>query len=358
MLQALKNFYTRYEGLVGGATLIGGFIFDNLTLRDATIKTQTTVFLIYIVLGGIAIMVLHLLESIETKKYPKTHFWFFILLQFSLGSLFSMFFVFYSRGVAITTSWPFLFLLFGNMIGSELFKKHYSRLSLQVSLYFIAIFSFCLYLVPIITHTLSTLTFLLSGVLSLIFVFLFVRLLVVVSPKRVEEWQKRIIYGVGFVYLLLNIFYFTGVIPPVPLVMRQAGVYHTLQWDGISKYLVTKETKPWWNMFVPYPSFSHAPNDSVYVMAAVYAPAALETTIVHEWDHYNGDKHTWEDVAKIRVPIVGGREDGYRTYSMRQDFDPGLWRVDVKTASGQTIGRIRFKIVEGSAVPELVGEEY
>ena len=75
---------------------------------------------------------------------------------------------------------------------------------------------------------------------------------------------------------------------------------------------------------------------------AIYAPAGLRQAVEHVW---------WRDghvVARIRLsPIQGGRAEGFRTYSRRTDLRPplaGRYTVDVMTASGQLIGRLRFTV--------------
>jgi hypothetical protein len=75
---------------------------------------------------------------------------------------------------------------------------------------------------------------------------------------------------------------------------------------------------------------------------AVYAPAGLRQPIEHVW---------WKDGQLIgRVPLSplrGGRKEGFRTYSRKTDLKPpydGRYRVDVVTASGQLIGRLRFTV--------------
>ncbi len=365
-IESIKSFYAEYEGRIGALTLIVGFILDNLTVASVTMKSQTYVFIIFIIVGGLSILGLHYLESkavrgshIRNKNWhDRAHFWLFIVFQFAIGSLFSMFFAFYSRGVSIATSWPFLLILLATMIGSELWKKHYLRLSLQVSLYFIAIFSLSIYVMPIIFLEIGKGMFLLGGILSLVLIALFVKLLAYIGAERVEEWRKGIIWGVGTIYIFLNILYFTGAIPPVPLVMRGFGVHHSLQWDGVSKYLTTSEKKPWWNFLSTYPSYHHAPYDPIYVMAAVYAPTQLETTIVHEWQYYDETKEKWVTRSNVKVPIVGGRESGYRTYSMKQSLIEGKWRVNVKTAEGHIIGRLRFYVYETDVKPDLKQEVY
>ncbi len=350
----IKNFYEGYEGRIGAATIFIGFIFDNLTLRDASITAQTIVFVTYLILSMLAIIILNYLESREGGKasYPRFHFWAFILLQFAIGSLFSMFFVFYSRGFSISYTWPLLLLLFANMVGSELYKKKYSRLSVQISLLFISIFSFSIYFLPVAVHRISGWIFIGSGILSFILLYLFLRLLSLIAPRRVSEDKKGIVIGVGIVYLLINVFYLLNVIPPVPLVMKDGGVYHNISWQA-DHYLVVGEKRGLKDYFTLYPKFHYVSGEPVYIVAAIYAPAALNTTIVHDWQFYDEASSEWRSVTEVPVAIVGGREAGYRSYSMKENIVPGLWRVDITTAGGKIIGRIKFEIIENTVLPTL-----
>ncbi|OGK99989.1 MAG: hypothetical protein A3D33_06860 [Candidatus Rokubacteria bacterium RIFCSPHIGHO2_02_FULL_73_26] len=76
---------------------------------------------------------------------------------------------------------------------------------------------------------------------------------------------------------------------------------------------------------------------------AIYAPAGLGVPIEHVW------RRAGEVVSVVPLsPIRGGRRGGYRTYSRKTGFPPdpvGAWTVDVRTASGQLIGRVRFRVV-------------
>lgn len=76
---------------------------------------------------------------------------------------------------------------------------------------------------------------------------------------------------------------------------------------------------------------------------AVFAPAGLSQPIRHVWRHRGA-------VVNVVVlsPVRGGRREGFRTYSRKTTFPPdptGRWSVDVVTASGQLIGRLRFQVV-------------
>jgi hypothetical protein len=75
----------------------------------------------------------------------------------------------------------------------------------------------------------------------------------------------------------------------------------------------------------------------------IYAPAGIHQPIEHVWSQ-NG-----QAVSVVRLsPVHGGRREGFRTFSRKNAFpaDPvGRWTVDVMTASGQLVGRLRFRVV-------------
>jgi hypothetical protein len=75
---------------------------------------------------------------------------------------------------------------------------------------------------------------------------------------------------------------------------------------------------------------------------AIYAPAGLKQPVDHVW------RREGRIINVIRLtPVEGGRREGYRTFSRKVSFpaDPkGRWTVDVTTASGQLIGRLRFVV--------------
>jgi hypothetical protein len=76
---------------------------------------------------------------------------------------------------------------------------------------------------------------------------------------------------------------------------------------------------------------------------AVYAPAGVRQPIGHVW--WRG-RDMLAYVA-LPTPVMGGRMRGFRTYSRYTDLKApvaGRYRVDVVTASGQLIGRLRFTV--------------
>jgi hypothetical protein len=95
-------------------------------------------------------------------------------------------------------------------------------------------------------------------------------------------------------------------------------------------------------------------DNGLYVYTAIRAPRGLSETITHAW-HHNG-----EQMDVVELNIDGGREQGYRAWSHKQNFpaDPtGDWRIDIMTSTGQRLGLIRFEVAEDRQQASLADGE-
>ncbi len=357
MLHIIKNFYFRYERHISSAALIGGFVFDAVTLKRVDLFLENFWVVVHLLMAAASIALLNLYESgrFTSKVEGRAHFWLTIAIQFAFGGLLSTFIVFYFRSAELASSWPFFLLLGAVFAGNELLKKHYTRIVFQISVFFIALFSYLIFLLPIIIHKLNDFVFLASGILSLGFIALFLVPIYYTSKREFKRSRKMLFAMLGCIYLLITFFYFTGIIPPLPLSLKDAGVYHSLRSNGDGSFTVEGESGSWLNFLRPQ-VFHEAVGGPVYFESAVFAPAKLETDMYHNWQYFDESKNRWVEAARIRVPIIGGREDGYRFYSFKQNISPGLWRVDVETARGQVVGRVRFEVVEATTTPTLITE--
>ena len=88
---------------------------------------------------------------------------------------------------------------------------------------------------------------------------------------------------------------------------------------------------------------------SLSVYSAVFAPIQLKTNIVHIWQRYDAAAGRWRTESTVRFSIVGGREGGYRGYSIKSTPTNGRWRVNIETPEGLLIGRVAFSVTPGSA---------
>jgi hypothetical protein len=77
----------------------------------------------------------------------------------------------------------------------------------------------------------------------------------------------------------------------------------------------------------------------VYVWFAVAVPARYGQAVRFEW--YRNDEPAGRVLETF---VVGGRPDGFRTWSSRTAPAPGRWRVDLRTDSSQLIAREFFVV--------------
>jgi hypothetical protein len=296
-------------------------------------------------------------EPGDEKNPSKRHFWYVNILQFFFGGILSTYLVFYFRSADIFTTWPFILLLAGAFVANESLKRHYIRFSFQVSLFFLSIYSFAIFLVPVIIHKIGDWVFLVSGLLSFIVILLFVNAIFHFARakfSREEQESKKLIFLlIGGIFILVNILYFTNLIPPIPLSLKDAEVMHSIMKNADGNYDTTSEDHGWSGYFKLYPDFNQVAGSPIYAFSAIFSPMGLNLTIIHEWQHYDEISKKWTTGSEISLPVIGGRDGGFRTYSVRYNLTSGKWRVNILTEQGKMIGRMRFNIVPTSTLPVL-----
>ena len=354
----IRNFYGRFERPISSLSLVLGFVFDALTLKRVDTFWENLWVIGHILIVGVFIILIHLRErGLGDEKNPaKAHFWYVNILQFFFGGLLSTYLVFYFRSADVFVTWPFILLLTFAFIANESFKKHYVRFSFQISLFFLSVYSFFIFFIPIVFHKIGDWIFLLSGVLSLIFIGVFIFSVFHLAEEKFTESKRMVLLPIIGIFIIVNFLYFTNLIPPIPLSLKDAGVYHYIQKRSDGNYNVVYESHGWRDNFKFYEDFRQSPESPVYAYSAVFSPRGLNITIVHEWQHYDEQGKKWITEREINLPVVGGRDGGFRTYSMRTNISAGKWRVNIKTQDGKTIGRLRFNIVPSLIAPGLKSE--
>jgi len=131
-------------------------------------------------------------------------------------------------------------------------------------------------------------------------------------------------------------------------------VYHSILKQGSCNYLALYEPSPWWQ-FWRNTSGTYVVSGTATAMcfSSVFAPTDLNAPIYHRWEKKDSSTGQWMTVSRVAFGISGGREDGYRGYSLTSALSPGSWRCDVETAQGQLIGREDFMVIQGGAAPQL-----
>ncbi len=357
-LQEIKHWVEHRERQLSSFALVAGFIIDNLTFQRVDLFFDNLILFSYLGIAAFAITIINLYEArvLRGRFFSWLHTWLPFVMQFVFGGLFSGFVVLYSRSASFIASWPFLLTLLGLLIGNEFFKKHYARLNFHISILFVALFSFMIFYVPVMLRKMGDNIFLLSGTISLFVMGIFLWLLSFVIPAQMRKSKGLLSLSIGGIFLLINILYFANIIPPIPLSLKDAGIYHSVS-RSATGYVVLDEDRPWYEAFLSYSTIHILRGEPLYVFSAVFAPTKLTTQVFHNWQYYDERKGEWVSVSRTSFPITGGRDGGYRGYSLKQRISPGWWRVDIETKRGQLIGRVKFWVEQIDTKPPLRSKE-
>ena len=348
------DWYGKYERQISSISLVGGFVFDAVTLKRVDMFWENLWVLGHIVVVGICMILLHAFEANigDEKNSGKLHFWLVNIIQFFFGGLLSVFLVFYFRSGDLAVSWPFILILVLVFWANESLKRQYVRLTFQVSLFFLSLFATAIYLLPIVVHRIGDGVFIMSGIISLVLITLFVYTIFLTNKNKYYTSKKGIIFSVGGLFLIFNFLYFTNLIPPLPLSLKDSGAYYSIQRNTDNTYVALSEKKNWWD-FHFYEKIHLQPNQFLYAYSAVFSPTSFNTDVFHKWQFYDENLKQWVDSGKIKLSVVGGREGGFRTYSKKSGLRTGKWRVDVEAIDGRVIGRLRFNVVVSNDIVSL-----
>jgi len=347
LFKKINNIIKEYQNWFVPIALVVGFIFDIFTLNRVDQIFDNSLLILHILIVGTTIGIL-IRKKVPFKKIDlslkQTRF-FQGLVTFSLGALFSGFIIFYGRSGSLRTSWLFFIIMIIILVGTEVKKHYFQKIILQISLFYTALFSWTIFFIPVVTREIGIEIFILSTIASLVLIALFIHILERVDAQQIQKYKKKIYIRIFMVALIGNVFYFTNIIPPIPLSLKFKAVYHNIQTIPSGGYLLQYEGTPFWNFWRERSRTVHwQSGDDVFIFSEIFAPTDLNTTIVHHWELYDSENRKWERTDSIAINITGGREDGYRGFSKKKNLDYGTWRIKITNTRGQVLGITQFKI--------------
>jgi len=375
-----KEPIRRYERHLSAAAMVIGYAVDNFTFGRVDHPGAHLVFSAYLAVAVLSIALAHWLQGRKDRSAtvadaelppdeagdkiegeggaepgPERRFrlsvWLPAATQFALGGLWSGFLVFYSRSAVLAASWPFLLLLLAFLIGNEAFRRYHSRLIFTALLLFFALYSYAVFVVPVFTRSIGLIAFLASGACAVVAYYFFLRLLWVLDRRRYRQSRWPLIGGAIAITAAMNLFYFTGILPPLPLALSDVGVYHAIHRAG-AVYQAQEEPQPWTvRLGLARPAMHVAPGEKLALYSAVFAPIRMSTQITHRWQWWDARAKHWQTLSTVSFAISGGRGNGYRGYSLKTGPRSGDWRVNIDSADGRLIGRLAFTVM---AVPAPV----
>ncbi len=337
----------RWKKYLPVATFAAGFVWDSWTLTRIDEWSDNLILIAY--LAALAAMIFITLRRqggvIQVAWLVKLESHFTWIIQFLLGGLLSRYVIYYSQSASWTETEFFFILLVLILIGNEFLQHRLNNEKLLAVLFFFCLSSFLTFFLPIVLAKVARWIFLLAGALSLVLsLWLFAHAI----PAADGNWRKRmgsVSLCILTTYILLNIFYFANLIPPVPLALKESGIYHQVVRTRAGyevQYVQPPSYRFWQKSDDP---FYAATGESAYCYTAIFAPRKIRIPIHHVWSRYSISAG-WSVTDRISFEISGGREGGYRGYSQKKLIKPGRWRVEVVTDQGQILGRIYFDVDE------------
>src|SRR5580765_7616329 len=334
---------------------IAGFVFDVFATRAGVDHTLLIVQqIVYLAVIG-AILYGDFVRDTQPEALPMPRWiqrlWQYrsLVFHFCLGTLMNLYSIFFLISASVFSSIAFVVILFGAILLNELHAVR-RGLDVKVALYVLCIFCFWSLLIPILLHSISRLTFLLSFAATLAVLAYFVAAL----RRRIGRTHllmRLVMPGVA-VSVLFLLMYWVGLIPPVPIAARMLGVYHRVERAG-DEFRLFYEPSRWRPWQSDDRRFVAEPGDVVNVFFAIVAPTRFDDTVFVRWSFLD---HTssWKDSDRIPIRIAGGREEGFRGVATKENYTPGVWRAIVETRDGREIARLRFKITKGEPDAERV----
>lgn len=346
MKQRLLDYYEKNETKVDIAFFLGGFIFDVLTLSDVDDPLGIAQQIVYLGVIGL-ILFYDFLTTHGLAQVPAriSKYWEYrnLAVHFLLGSLLSVYSLFFLKSSSIFSSIVFVALMMGIMVANELKSVQKAAVDLKVGLYVICLFAFFSMTIPVIVGFVGVTTFLASICLTAAVVYYAYHLL----KKKVDN-QKLLLRTLalpGFSVLgIFVILYFIGWIPPVPLTVQNMGIYHSVE-KIEGKYLLSHENPSWRFWKTGDQEFIAEPGDKIYFFTHIFSPARFDDSVIVHW-YYKDPRQGWISTDKVPMRISGGRKEGFRGFSVKQNFTAGEGRISVETTDGREIGRIYFNVTK------------
>lgn len=327
---------------------LAGFAADVLTLRriDNTLTlAKHGAFLVLLT----ALLVLDQRRELLPPKRLKRILPFTLdAIHFLLGSLLSAFTVLYFKSASGIGPLAFLAGLLALLVANEVPAFRRLGPTLRFGLYSFCVTSYLAYLFPVLLGYLSPWLFVAAAGVSLLSLYAFFRRLHYWTLDA-KEAARRVVLGIAMQAVLVGL-YMLQVIPPVPVSVQFMGIYHRVERANDAFHLFHQP--PGWKVWQHGDQDFHArPGDRVFCFVRIFAPTRFKEQVRIRWS-YRDAKGRWSSADAIPMAVSGGRDEGYRGYAFKQNYQPGRWKVQVEMEDGREIGELKFTVTPDAETGE------
>ncbi|MGE0173391.1 MAG: DUF2914 domain-containing protein [Oligoflexales bacterium] len=263
-------------------------------------------------------------------------------IHFLLGALLSAFTIFYFKSASLLNSFLFFAVIVFLLVANELPSFRKMGLSIRFVLFSVCLVSYFSYVVPTLWGGVGFFPFVTALVLSGAILYGIYKFL----EKRLENKDSligEIAMPTQLVFIVFFVMYVFQLIPPVPLSIKKIGIYHNVTKTPAGHELAHEQ--PWWKIWRSGDQhFVARPGDKIYCYFSVFSPTGFEDQVQVRWMYDGADG--WSRSDAIPVKIAGGRDDGFRGYTFKENYQEGEWQVRIETMDGREIGRLYFDVVK------------
>ena len=338
-----RQFVSKYANIL---FFVGGFIFDSYALKRIDSVTDLLYQFVYLVL--IAFIFLTQEKEKRGLWQPigwKAKCWHHNIeaLHFMYGGLLSAYVIFYYKSSTLSRSAFFLLLVVVLMFANEMpqIRRYGSRM--RLGLYTFCVVSYLNYLLPVLIGRMGGWIFALAVILSCGVMAVLIRK---VSALEANPLSARFTLGwpAVVVLVLVVVFYVNKWIPPVPLSMQYAGIYHKVGKSG-DRYELSSVKWPWYQFWRSDDRpFLARPGDQIICFVRVFGPRRFHDSVYLHWSYSPPGSGKFLTSDRIILGIYGGRGEGFRGYATKTNYQPGRWKVDVETEDRRILGEVVFEV--------------
>ncbi|MBX3016457.1 MAG: DUF2914 domain-containing protein [Bdellovibrionaceae bacterium] len=349
--QSWAQYYAANEALFGSLIFIGGFVFDIFTLSDYDDPFALIQQSVYLVLIGLFIY-LETLDNRQSLTLPPWAQKAWVLreigMHFLLGSLLSLYSLFFFKSASLATALIFMIAMAALLVANEFPQLQRRGPIIRWALWTLCLMCFLQILMPILFTYVGLIPFLFAWTISGLVLACVAWLLTRAFTSQLRETRSLLWPSAAALVVFLVLYIFKAV-PPVPIVLKDIGIFHKVEKVG-DAYILTEE-RPWWKFWHRGDQdFQAKPGDLIYAYFAIASPGRIQDQIKLRW-MFKDPRAGWTSMDAQNIAIRGGRGDGYRGFAFKKNYQEGKWRVQVETSDDREIGRLSFEVTKVPAPP-------
>ncbi len=317
-----------------------GFTWDSVTMGRVVSFFDLLILTTYYFGAGLIFVLL--LREVK----PQWNNWFNFLIQFFFGGLFSALVVFYFKSSGSLYTFFVVVCLVILLVANEFLAKKYQSRTLTWALFAACGTMYFNFLIPHIVHSVKAVWFYLSCLISLALIYATNRFADARQREPILPGIKNALYRRNLwqlspalgVVIMLVVLYQLQLIPPVPLVLKESYICKNFTNEGGVYQCEAEKQSIWRALGFGRDVIHFQEGEKIYSLNAVFAPTRVTVDLEQRWWLWDEISRSWLTRGFVKLPMVGGREEGWRTYSyIRTGARPGYWKVETALQGGAVL---------------------